>query len=224
LLRSRFLTVRVATAIELLAVYTCILLYIWRWQRPHPLAWIPILLFVLSSHVFHKDTLREMGLTAHQIGASARLIFPIAAVIYGCVAAWALATHRIPVGWPRAAGLERFGSYAVWCCFQQYLMQCYFYRRLRTVLVSPHWSAVIVALMFGGAHIPNLVLMIATTLGGVILSEVFARHPNIWPLALTQAIGGMLIGAVSPPSLIHQMRVGPGFYQWSRGNLTPSRL
>ncbi|MGH9356929.1 MAG: hypothetical protein ACRD10_12430 [Terriglobia bacterium] len=55
-------------------------------------------------------------------------------------------------------------------------------------------------------------LTIATIVGGFILSEVFARHPNIWPLALAQAVGGLLIAAVFPASLIHQMRVEPGYY------------
>ncbi len=195
-------------------MYACILIYIWKWHRAYHPAWIPVLLFVIFSHWIHGDGLRGMGLTAHELGGSARVIFPIAAVIYGSLAAWALATHRLIPGWPRASGLGRFGLYTVWCCFQQYLMQSYFYRRLRTVLGSPHWSALVVALMFGGAHVPNPVLIAATVIGGFILSEVFARHSSIWPLALTQAVGGMLIGAVFPPSLIHQMRVGPGYYQW----------
>lgn len=201
-----------ATAIELIAVYTCILLYIWRWHRPHPLAWIPILAFIILTHVLRHDTLRQMGLTASQLGASARVILPLAAVIYGATVAWALSAHRLALPWPRGAGEARVGVYVIWCCFQQYLMQSYFYRRLTVVIRSPHWSAVVVALMFGGAHVPNLVLMVATVIGGFILSEVFARHPNIWPLALVQALGGLLIAAVFPASLIHQMRVGPGYY------------
>lgn len=213
---SRTSVERIATAIELLAVYLCILLYIWRWHRTHPLLWIPILAFIILTHVLHHDTPREMGLTAAQLGASAKLILPLAAIIYGAVVVWALSAHRLALPWPRGAGEARVGVYVIWCCFQQYLMQSYFYHRLTAVLRSPHLSAAGVALLFGGAHVPNLVLMIATVVGGFILSEVFARHANIWPLALAQAVGGLLIAAVFPASLMHQMRVGPGYY------LTPS--
>jgi membrane protease YdiL (CAAX protease family) len=66
--------------------------------------------------------------------------------------------------------------------------------------------------MFGSAHIPNPILMTATTLAGFIFAEIFARHRNIWPLALVQALGGFLLAAVSPVSLMHNMRVGPGYF------------
>lgn len=203
---------RIGIAAELIAVYICILLYIWRWHRPYPLLWIPILAFIIATHVVRRDSLREMGLTLHQIGASARIILPLAAVIYGAVMIWALAAHRLALPWPREAALKSAGTYVVWCCFQQYLMQSYFYRRLCAVLRSPHLAAIVAALMFSGAHVPNAVLMLATLAGGFILSEVFGRHANIWPLAIAQAAGGILIAAIFPASIIHQMRVGPGYY------------
>jgi len=46
---------------------------------------------------------------------------------------------------------------------------------------------------------------------GFIFAEIFARHRNIWPIALAQAVGGLLLAAVSPASLMHNMRVGPGY-------------
>jgi membrane protease YdiL (CAAX protease family) len=66
--------------------------------------------------------------------------------------------------------------------------------------------------MFGAAHIPNLILMIATLVAGFVFAEVFARHRNIWPLALAQAVGGFLLAAVAPDALIHHMRIGPGYF------------
>lgn len=220
---SRMRANSLGTLAELLAVYVCILLYIWRWHRPHPLVWIPILAFMIATHVLRRESLRELGLTFHAIRASARIILPLAAVIYCAVILWALAAHRLTLPWPREAALKSAGTYVVWCCFQQYLMQSYFYRRLFTVLRSPHLAAIAAALMFSGAHVPNLVLMLATLAGGFILSEVFGRHANIWPLAIGQAAGGMLIAAVFPASFIHQMRVGPGYYS-APGVRAPHRL
>lgn len=215
-LRPRPSVTRIATAAEIAAVYASILLYIWKWHRPHPLVWIPILAFITATHVLRGEALRDLGLTFHQFGSSARIILPLAAIIYGAITVWALVAHRLALPWPRHIAIGSAAIYGVWCCFQQYLVESYFYRRLQAVLRSPHLSAVVVALMFAGAHVPNLVLMAATLVGGFILSEIFARHPNIWPLALAQFVGGLLIAAVVPASITHQMRVGPGYYSWHR--------
>jgi Type II CAAX prenyl endopeptidase Rce1-like len=203
---------RLATSAEILAVYAGTLLYIWRWQYTHVFVWIVLLAAVILSHIIHRDKLNEMGLTGHEFRPCARLVFPlfiavaIPAVIYGLWRRdWVL---MLPYG---HAWLS-FGTYAVWCSFQQYLAQSYFHRRLRSIIKTPHLSSLAVAIMFGGAHIPNPILMVATFAGGFILAEVFARHPNIWPLALVQAVAGLLIGGLSPASLIHHMRVGPGYY------------
>lgn len=203
---------RLATAAEILAVYAGILLYIWRWQYTHPYVWIALLAVVILSHFIHRDTLKEMGLTEHELRPCARLIFPlfiavaIPAVIYGLWRRdWVLML-------PYAHAWLSFGGYAVWCSFQQYLAQSYFHRRLKSMIETPHLSSLAVAIMFGGAHIPNPILMVATFAGGLVLAEVFARHPNIWPLAFVQAVAGFLIEGLSPASLIHHMRVGPGYY------------
>ena len=54
---------QIATALEILVVYSGILLYIWRWQTTHPRTWAPLLAVVLVSHVAHRDTARKLGLT-----------------------------------------------------------------------------------------------------------------------------------------------------------------
>jgi membrane protease YdiL (CAAX protease family) len=102
-------------------------------------------------------------------------------------------------------------GYGAWCAFQQYLAQSYFNNRLMEVVRNRHLSSLLVGIIFGSAHIPNLILMVATTVAGFVFAEVFARHRNIWPIALAQAVGGLLIAAVAPASLIHNMRVGPGY-------------
>jgi membrane protease YdiL (CAAX protease family) len=204
------------TALELAVVFACILLYIWRWQSTHRFLWIALLAFIILSHIFHRDSPRAMGLTLSGFRPAAAIIFPLAATIYVPVIAVALATHHLVLQWPQASILHRFAGYGIWCCFQQYLVQCYFHRRLMSIFKKPHLSCAIVSIMFSVAHIPNPVLIVATLAGGFILAEVYERHPNIWPLGLAQAVGGLLIGTLVPASLIHNMRVGPGYYTYRR--------
>lgn len=200
------------TFAEIPLIYAGILLYIWRWQFSFPRFWIILLAAVIASHILHHDSFRSMGLISSGFGRSARLIFSVAGVAYAPLVVYGLLSHR-PI--PRASAshvFEGMGAYAVWCAVQQYLTQSYFHRRLMQIIRAPWVNSILVGVMFGSAHIPNPILMPATFIGGFAFAEVFRRYPNIWPLAITQAVGGLLIAWVSPHALIHNMRVGPGYF------------
>jgi Type II CAAX prenyl endopeptidase Rce1-like len=210
---SRRPTLRDApAAVEVLGVYAGILLYIWQWQYSHPYLWIPLLAIVLLSQVLRHETPRAMGLTGSQFRHSMTLVFPLLVAVViaaGVYSFWA--QDRLLVLFHPRAWLS-FTGYLAWCSFQQYLTQSYFHRRLMSVMRKPRLRSLAIAIMFGGAHIPNPILMVATFVGGFVFAEIFFRHPNIWPLAFLQAVAGFLMGVLSPPALIHNMRVGPGYF------------
>jgi hypothetical protein len=166
---------------------------------------------VLVSHFLHHDTFRRLGLSFAGMRANAQVVLPIALAFYIPLLVFGFARHAltfVPLNWHATASLLGYGA---WCAFQQYLAQSYFNNRLMEVVRNRHLSSLLVGIIFGSAHIPNLILMVATTVSGFVFAEVFARHRNVWPIALAQAVGGLLIAAVSPASLIHNMRVGPGY-------------
>jgi hypothetical protein len=203
---------RLATILEILLVYAGILLYIWRGQFTYPRAWMVLLACVLASHVLHGDSLQDLGLTLENLRASAQSILPLALALFLPITIYGFASGKLLLAVPNMRTLISFAGYGLWSLFQQYVTQSYFHNRLMPLLDNRHVSSLMVALMFGGAHIPNPILMIATTFGGFILAEVFACHRNIYPLALAHAVGGFLIAALSPAALIHNMRVGPGYF------------
>lgn len=203
---------RLATALEVSLVYAGILQYIWRWQFTSPRAWMLLLAVVLLSHVAHRDNLRALGLTWYGLRANAQVALPLALALYVPLLLYGFASRTLVLTAPGRHTLVSFAGYVLWCAFQQYLAQSYFHHRLMSVVRNPHLSSALIALMFAAAHIPNPILMVATTLAGFLLSEIFARHRNIWPLSLAQAVGGFLVAALSPASLIHNMRVGPGYF------------
>ena len=171
-----------------------------------------MLAFVIASHIAHRDSLRGLGLTFDGMRQNARIILPLALIVIGPALAYGLAAGSIRPQLNEYPELRYFGGYLVWCVFQQYLTQSYFHNRILRIVENRHTSSAITALLFGAAHIPNLVLMAATTLGGFVFAKVFARHRNIWPLALVQAVGGALLAALVPAAIIHHMRVGPGYF------------
>jgi hypothetical protein len=203
---------RVFAALEVLGMYAGILEFIWRWQYSHALAWIPMLAVIVASHFLHRDRLADLGLNWRKARASASIVLPLAIVLYVPILIYGFVRGALTLAAPDMRVAEGFAGYLIWCSFQQYLMQSFFHHRLRSIIASPHLSSLLVAVMFGVAHIPNPVLMVATTVGGFLLAEIFLRHRCIWPLALAQAVGGFLLGAVSPASLIRHMRVGPSYF------------
>jgi hypothetical protein len=206
------LTGRIVSALELLLVYSGILLYIWRWQYTHPRLWIAFLVVTVASHLVRGERPNDLGLTLSELRPNAEKILPLVLAIYLPLVLYGFSRHLLVPLVPGKPSLVWFTAYFTWCAAQQYLAQSYFHRRLMGVIENPHRRSLVVGLMFGATHIPNPILMVATTVAGFVFAEVFARHRNVWPLALAQAVGGFLIAAISPPSLMHNMRVGPGYY------------
>ena len=171
-----------------------------------------MLVFVLGTHLVHHDSLRDLGLTFHAMRQSAQIVLPAALVALLPAVVYGLAKGILLPEVAHWNALRYFGGYLVWCTFQQYLTQSFFHTRLMRIVENRHVSSALVGVMFGAAHIPNPILMAVTTLGGFVLAEVFARHRNIWPLALAQAVCGALLAALVPASMIHHMRVGPGYF------------
>ena len=192
-------------------VYAAVMAYIWRWQRSYPHSWIAIWGIILVSHFLHRDTFRSLGLSLAGMRANAQLVLPIALAFYIPLLLFGLVRHTLTIVELNGHAFSSLLGYGAWCAFQQYLAQSYFHNRLMEAVRSRHLSCVLVGIIFGSAHIPNPILMVATTVAGFVFAEVFARHRNIWPLALAQAVGGLLLAAVSPASLMHNMRVGPGY-------------
>lgn len=203
---------RIESGLELLVFYAGILLYIWRWQFSHPRWWIALLAFLIFSHLVHRERLRDLGLTISDLRASAEKILPLALAVYLPLILYGLARGLLVPLWPGRQSVVYFSAYLSWCVVQQYLAQSYFHRRLMVVVENPHRRSALLGVMFGAAHIPNPILMVVTTLAGMVFAEVFSRHRSVWPLALAQCAGGFLIAVLSPASLIHNMRVGPGYY------------
>jgi hypothetical protein len=203
---------QLATALEVLLLYAGILLYIWRWQFTYPRAWMALLTCVLASHVIHRDSLQTLGLTLKELRASAQSLLPLAVALFVPGVIYGFASGKLLPTAPGTRTLISFAGYGLWSLFQQYAAQSYFHNRLMRLVDNRHLSSLLVALLFGGAHIPNPILMVATTFGGFILAEVFARHRNVYPLALVHTVGGFLIAVLSPAALIHNMRVGPGYF------------
>ncbi|HEX8815522.1 MAG TPA: CPBP family intramembrane glutamic endopeptidase [Terriglobales bacterium] len=110
--------------------------------------------------------------------------------------------HSVP--WPRA------WQYVVWSVVQEFILQAFFYLRLRSVLGSRRavWWA---AILFAVVHLPSPLLTVLAFFGGVIFCELFNRYRALIPIGLAHGLLGLTIAATMPDSILHHMRVGIGY-------------
>ena len=107
---------------------------------------------------------------------------------------------------------------------QQLLLQGYFLARLLRILPNPNVAAALSAVVFALAHLPNPILTPLTSIWGLTACLVFIRVRNVYPLAIAHAIFGICIAVTIPASVLHNMRVGLGYIDYSPSSLDLSQI
>ncbi|PYX67021.1 MAG: CAAX protease family protein [Acidobacteria bacterium] len=198
------------TLAELTIGFAAILVVLWLPTREQlifgPIALLAPLILVLRQ----KPTLSDLGL--HWRGSvSSFWILPAAAVA---------ATAGILVA--RAAGtfhelykpdLAHVGGYVLWTIYQQFLLQDYFMPRLARVLKADPAIA-FAAVLFAMAHLPNVVLTVATLVWGAVSCALFRRCRSVIVLGITQGLLGLCFAVCVPDAYLHHMRVGLGYWHY----------
>jgi hypothetical protein len=191
-------------------------LYIWRLGNASPQSWFVFPIWLLASFLLHRDTPKTLGWRADNLWQATRNAAPvflsfIAAVLL--VGTLLGALHRLP---QHLIEPKRFGGYLAFCLLQQVGLQSMTMNRLLGGLAEPRAAAIVGGVLFAALHWPNPVLVPLTLIGGTAFCWLFARERNILPLFVGQAILGALVWWAFPLVWHHSMRVGPGFYLFSR--------
>ena len=186
--------------------------YIWRLQFNHPRSWIVFPVWLVLSFIVHRDTPKTLGWRADNLGPAARqaaIVFSICIAGVCAAGVYLGATHRLP---PHLLDSRRFIGYFSFCLLQQVALNSYLMDRFLYAVESPWLAALLASMVFALLHWPNPVLVPLTLIGGFAMCWLFARHRNILPLTLGQAILGGLVWWAFPIAWHHSMRVGPGYY------------
>lgn len=204
---------RRAAAIELALFLAVVFSFIWIWRDiPHAKLAVQVLGLGLTigSHVLHRESPRAIGFRFDNLvpalKEAAVPTLPLLAVLAG------VSVHG--GHWsPEALDPGRFADLAGWALLQQYLLQGFIHRRLGA-LVRPSFARdALLGAIFAALHLPNPILTPLTFAAGTILSTLYRRQPNLWVSALCHALGSTAVAFAFDPSVLRNMRVGPGYFR-----------
>lgn len=204
----------VPALIELSAMITVLLTYIWGWQGAFAgaSATIVCLYFGIGvlGHVLRRESPRELGLRLDNCGAACRnlAIVVLVGVSVPLAAGAALGSwHFIS---PNEV-LERAPWLILWGTAQQYGLLCFFYRRFLDVFAHPHTATASASLVFAACHLPNPFLSAVTLVAGAVSCTLYRRAPNVFLLGVAHAVISFVLLWALPYSVTHGLRVGPAY-------------
>jgi membrane protease YdiL (CAAX protease family) len=168
-------------------------------------AGVVILLFAMID----RPSMRRLGLgLPNALGSSVVLgIGFTCCVLLVFLTRWA--GGNIPTN-PLFPNMHMAWQYMIWALVQQFILQSFFFTRLEELFGSSTavWVA---AAFFAAVHLPNLILMTFTLIGGLFFCEMFRRYRSIYLLGIVHAVLGLTLSATIPASLLNHLRVGIGF-------------
>jgi hypothetical protein len=207
-----FFTSRTAYLLEVIVGFALIEAALWDGRHIAPWAWLA-LVWMVASTLASRPSPRELGLTARGLRAAlwvagAGLLLAAAILVGGAVAG---TLHLYSSLRHPALGAL---LYVAWALAQEFILQSFFFVRLERVLNGAKRAVWVTALVFFVVHLPNPVLLVAASIAGPLLPELFRRYRNLYPLAFVHALVGLALAAAVPDLLHHQMKVGVRYFHW----------
>jgi hypothetical protein len=200
---------------EVLGFYGATLLAIWGGQRLglRGQVWVGAVLLwgaaALSAR-FHGDSRERLGLSKKNLKNATKLTVRFVGPVLLALIVVAL-RHPAPPPLKIVFGLL---GYPVWALAQEYALLSFAANRLEDALGSRvGWVSLSNALLFSLVHAPNPLLMTACFLSGAVFTWIFLKTRQIFPLALSHAMGGFLLSWIYLDQY-NAMMVGPAYWKW----------
>jgi membrane protease YdiL (CAAX protease family) len=196
--------------IELIAGFTGIMVILWL-PTHQQLIFGPIALLVpLLLVLLRRPSLSELGLGVRGFASSLWILPAAVALMVTSV----LLARKIGTFHPLYnADVAHVYGYVLWTMYQQFLLQDFFLSRLKPLLNSDR-AITVAAVLFAIAHLPNIALVAATLVWGLVSCALFHRYRNLYVLGLAQGLLGLCFAICVPDALHHHMRVGLGYFHY----------
>jgi hypothetical protein len=168
------------------------------------------LVATLTMVLLRRQSMDELGLGMRGLGAS---LWILPAAVAFAVASFLVAASIGTYHPLYQADFRHVAGYVAWTLYQQFLLQDLFMPRL-TQLLDSDAAVTITAVLFAGAHLPNISLAVATLVWGAVSCLLFRRYHNIYALGLAQGLLGLCFAVCIPDAWHHHLRVGLGYLHY----------
>ena len=168
---------------------------------------LPVAL-VIALTIAHNRRTRDWGFNAKAFWPALGWAAILTAV-FGGILWWAGRQFGPPPH--RAAPLLDFLYVVVWGGAQQFVLQTVVLREAQSA--ARRAAVPLAAAIFAAFHLPNPFLVIVTFTGGLIWCAIYARYPNIVPLALSHAASTVIILMSFNASVTNALRTGWRYFQ-----------
>jgi len=186
--------------------------FIWRLQFTARGTWVIFVVWLVASFLVHCDTPKTLGWRADNIWPATKqalAMFSLLAVGIVIIGFSLGASRHVPPG-----SISSLWGYFAFCVLQQVALNSLLHNRMLSLVQNEWVAAALTGAIFAACHWPNPVLIPITFVGGAAMAWMFGRVRNIIPLAIGQAMLGVLVGWAFPMAWHHHMRVGPGYHEW----------
>jgi membrane protease YdiL (CAAX protease family) len=170
---------------------------------------------IVISHRLRNESMRDIGFRFDNfLRAISLLAVPMFATALLCLLlGWKLGTPVNFLRWhPNRYLALQFAVGFCWALAQQYVLQGFVNRRAMILVGRGSVSILVVAGIFGLLHLPNIWITTITFVGGLIWAAVYQRVPNLFALAITHSVMTWFIISTLPPTALHHLRVGLGYF------------
>ncbi len=206
---------------EILSVASSVLIVEWALLSLVPnkrfLIAVPIVLalgLIVFSHRIRGESARDLGWRTDNFAQALRLLLlpMLLGTIVVVIIGWLSGSLRLATPRSRWAFLWLPALGVAWGLLQQSVLQGFINRRAQMIWGSGPVSIFVVALTFALLHLPNLGLMLATFVGGLIWAAIYQRAPNLIALGISHCVMTWVIITTIPQVALQHLRVGYKFF------------
>jgi membrane protease YdiL (CAAX protease family) len=189
-------------------IVSAVLIHVWfladRW--PREIVFVTAGIIVMAT-VLHDLKHREWGFSPRALMPGLARTLPITLVLGVAILGVGAAMGTLH---DRRDFLGSLWPLIIWGGAQHWVLQTVVLRESQRA-TSRRTGIVVAAALFGVIHLPNPFLAPVTFAAGLLWCWLYDRHPNIFPLALSHALGTLAVVYAFDQDITGRLRIGASY-------------